>query len=179
MITKISIIHKRLLISLPFILCPLTFISAQSVREETRLDARRSAGTFLAYPVSHPSTMTPPPEGKKPFFLSHYGCQGSYYLDQQEDYDAPYRTLAKADSLGKLTPLGRDVMQRLDRIRRDAKDRTGELTELGAQQQRNIVRRMEYLFPETFDKSGYVSGRCATVNRCVMSMEQASATRRA
>ena len=173
MTTKISIIKKRLLISLPLIVCPLSFLSAQSVREEIRADVRRSAGTFLAYPVSHSSTMTPPPEGKKPFFLSHYGCQGSYYLEQQEYYDAPYRTLAKADSLGMLTPLGRDVMQRLDLIRRDAKDRTGELTELGAQQQRNIVRRMEYLFPETFDKSGYVSGRCATVNRCVMSMEEA------
>lgn len=146
---------------------------AQSAEEEIRADVNRSAGTFLAYPAPHQSTLTPPPGGKKPFFLSHFGCQGSYYLDRQEDYDAPYRTLAKADSLGKLTPLGRDVMQRLDIIRRDAQDRTGELAELGEQQQRDIIRRMELRFPETFDENGYVSGRCITVNRCVMSMEEA------
>ena len=146
---------------------------AQSVREEIRADVNRSAGTFLAYPAPQESTMTPPPNGKKPFFLNHYGCQGSYYLDQQEDYDTPYHTLAKADSLGKLTPLGKDVMRRLNIIRQDALNRTGELSELGEQQQRDIIIRMEDRFPETFDKNGYVSGRCITVNRCVMSMEEA------
>ena len=151
----------------------ITDTFAQSVREEIRADVNRSAGTFMAYPVQEQLTMTPAPEGKKPFFLSHFGCQGSYYLDQQADYDTPYRILAQADSLGKLTPLGHDVMQRLDIIRRDARDRTGELSELGEQQQRDIVRRMEDRFPETFDSSGYVSGRCITVNRCVMSMEEA------
>ena len=177
MITRVNIINTiglRLLVAGLFTLHFAHFTSsAQSVREEIRTDVRRSAGTFLAYPAPQPSTMTPAPDGKKPFFLSHYGCQGSYYMDQQEDYDTPYLTLAKADSLGKLTPLGKDVMKRLDIIRRDAEDRTGELTELGAQQQRDIIRRMEERFPETFDKSGYASGRSITVNRCVMSMEEA------
>ena len=148
-------------------------IQAQSVREEIRADVNRSAGTFLAYQATQQPTMTPPPNGKKPFFLSHLGCQGSYYLDKPEDYENPYLILAKADSLGKLTPLGRDVMQRLDIIRQDAKNRTGELSELGGQQQHDIIRRMEDRFPETFDPSGYVSGRSITVNRCVMTMEEA------
>ena len=148
-------------------------IHAQSVQEEIRADVNRSGGTFFAYPAPQQPTMTPPPDGKKPYFLSHYGCQGSYYLDQQEEYDAPYLVLAKADSLGKLTPLGCDVMQRLDIIRRDAIDRTGELTELGKQQMRDIVSRMEERFPETFAQDGYVSGRSTTVNRCVLSMEEA------
>lgn len=150
-----------------------TGIHAQSVREEIRADVNRSAGTFLAYQVAQQPTMTPPPNGKKPFFLSHYGCQGSYYLDKAEDYETPYQILAKADSLGKLTPLGKDVMQRLDVIRRDAENRTGELSDIGEQQQRDIVRRMEANFPETFDQSGYVSGRSTTLNRCVLSMEEA------
>ena len=177
MITKVNIINTiglRLLVAGLFTLHFARFSSsAQSVREEIRTDVRRSAGTFLAYPAPQPSTMTPAPDGKKPFFLSHYGCQGSYYMDQQEDYDTPYLTLAKADSLGKLTPLGQDVMKRLDIIRRDAENRTGELTELGVQQQYEIIKRMEERFPETFDENGYVSSRCATVNRCVMSMEEA------
>ena len=146
---------------------------AQSVREEIYADAQRSAGTFMIYPVPEQTTMTPPPDGKKPFFLSHYGCQGSYYMDQLESYETPYLTLLKADSIGKLTELGRDVMKRLDTIRRDAKDRTGELTEVGEQQQHGIIVRMEERFPETFSHNGYVSGRSATVNRCVLSMEEA------
>lgn len=148
-------------------------IQAQSVREEIRADVNRSAGTFLAYQVAQQPTMTPPPNGKKPFFLSHFGCQGSYYMDKPEDYETPYLILAKADSLGKLTPLGKDVMRRLDVIRRDAENRTGELSDIGEQQQRDIVRRMETNFPETFDASGYVSGRSITLNRCVLSMEEA------
>lgn len=148
-------------------------IHAQSVQEEIRADAGRSAGTFLTYPAPEQIIQTPAPEGKKPFFLSHFGCQGSYYLDQPEDYENPYLTLAKADCLGKLSPLGRDVMQRLDIIRRNAENRTGELTEIGEQQQRDIISRMEERCPETFDEKGYVSGRSATLNRCVMSMEEA------
>ena len=148
-------------------------IHAQSVRKEIRADVRRSGGTFLAYPASEQSAMTPPPEGKKPFFLSHYGCQGSYYLDRMEEYESPYHVLAKADSLDKLTPLGKDVMRRLSTICQDAKNRTGELTDPGEQQQRDIVRRMEERFPEVFVMAGYVSGRAPTINRCVMSMEEA------
>ena len=177
MITRVSIINRiewRLLIAVVFTLHPSLFTSsAQSVREEIRADVRRSAGTFLAYPAPEQSGMTPPPEGKKPFFLSHYGCQGSYYPDRIEYYETPYHILVKADSLGKLTPLGQDVMKRLAIICQDAKDRTGELTELGEQQQRDIIKRMEERFPETFDTTGYVSGRSITVNRCVMSMEEA------
>lgn len=164
----------RLLVTIIFTLHASLFTSsAQSVREEIRADVRRAAGTFMPYMAPEQSVMTPPPAGKKPFFLSHYGCQGSYYLDKQEDYDSPYHILARADSLGKLTPLGQNVMRRLAIICRDAKDRTGEQSELGEQQQRDIVRRMEERFPEVFDSTGYVSGRAPTVNRCVMSMEEA------
>lgn len=148
-------------------------IQAQSVREEIHADVNRSAGTFLAYQTTQQPAITPPPNGKKPFFLSHFGCQGSYYMDKPEDYETPYLILAKADSLGKLTPLGKDVMRRLDIIRRDAENRTGELSELGGQQQHDIIRRMEERFPEIFDPSGYVSGRSITVNRCVITMEEA------
>ena len=177
MITKIdniNIISWKLLVAVLFTFHSALFTSsAQSVREEIRADVRRSGGTFLPYSVSEQSTMTPPPEGRKPFFLSHYGCPGSYYLDRMEDYESPYHTLAKADSLDQLTPLGQDVMKRLSIICQDVKDRTGELTDPGEQQQRDIVRRMEERFPEVFDSTGYVSGRAPTINRCVMSMEWA------
>jgi len=145
----------------------------QSVHEEILANPCLSAGTFLAYPAPEQAEQTPPPGEKKPFFLSHYGCQGSYYHEKPEFNKTPYQIFATADSLGKLTSLGQDVLHRLDILYKDAYNRSGEVSEIGAQQQRDIVCRMEERCPETFDKSGYASGRSAAINRCIMSMEEA------
>ncbi|MBR1548055.1 MAG: histidine-type phosphatase, partial [Prevotella sp.] len=98
---------------------------------------------------------------------------GSRYHNKPSIYDAPYLILAAADSVGKLTPLGRDVMQRLDRIRRDARNHWGELTSLGAEQHRQIMTRMYERFPEVFADGADIDARSTTVVRCIMSMEYA------
>jgi len=88
-------------------------------------------------------------------------------------YNNPYFTLAKADSMGMLTPLGHDVMQRLDIIRHDAENRWGDLTPLGAEQHRQIARRMGERFPELFEGKTDIDARSTTVGRCILSMENA------
>ena len=148
-------------------------VVAQDVRAELKADARRSAGTFFAYPVLEQLHDTPAPGGKKPFYINHYGCQGSYYHDKPEFYDAPYTTLAKADSAGVLTPLGRDVLRRVALLRSNAMNRSGELSEVGMAQQRELMKRMVERFPEVFEDGANASGRSTTVNRCILSMEQA------
>lgn len=88
-------------------------------------------------------------------------------------YNAPYQTLLKADSLGKLTATGKDVLRRLDIIRKDAENHWGDLTPLGAQQQQDIARRMYERFPEVFADHADVDARSTGVGRCVLSMEYA------
>ena len=145
----------------------------QTIRQELSADCQRSAGNFLAYPDSGLPAQTPPPKGKKPFYINHYGANGSYYIDLPTSYETPCKILAHADSLGKLTPLGRDVLTRLELLRRDAQDRTGELSEVGVRQQRALIRRMLQNYPDMFTKDTDISGRSSTVNRCILSMEQA------
>ena len=159
------------------ILVTLTFyaigLPAQSIREEIQKNIRCSASNYMAYPNPHQHELTPAPEGKKPFYISHYGRHGSRYHNLPATYDIPYQTMAAADSLGKLTPLGADVLHRLELIRRDAKNHWGELTELGARQHREIIKRMVRRYPEIFRGRVTVDARSTMSTRCILSMEYA------
>ena len=147
--------------------------SAQTVAQELQADPNRSAGNFYALPIDKMPKDTPAPEGKKPFYINHYGCPGSYYRELISLYEEPYQVFAKADSLGKLTKLGKDVKLRLDLLRRDAKDRIGELTSKGAHQSREQIRQMVLRFPDVFSSDGYYSGRSIVQNNCLLTVEEA------
>ena len=146
---------------------------AQTLREEISNNLRCSASNYMAYPSPKQLHLTPPPDGKQPFYISHYGRHGSRYHNQQSTYDIPYFILAAADSANKLTPFGRNVLERLRKIREDAFGRWGELTPLGARQHRHIITRMVQRFPEVFDGNVTVDARSTVVRRCVLSMENA------
>lgn len=146
----------------------------QTVREELQADVNRSAGISYVLPTDGTFTDTAAPEGYNPFYISHYGCTTSFYLEDPKHYEAPYATLAKADSLGKLTELGRDVLHRLDLLRREASDRTGEVTASGARQSRLLMRQMVERFPYTFfEGTGYYSARSVVHNHCIETMNEA------
>ena len=99
---KVCLIIMTMLVSLQ--------IRAQSeVAKELQADANRAAGLHYARPIGKMPKDTPAPEGKKPFYINHYGCPGSYYRETTALYEEPYQVFAKADSLGKLTKLGHEV----------------------------------------------------------------------
>lgn len=154
-------------------LCATLPAVAQEVRDEIKANIRCSASNYMAYPGPSTNKLTPAPAGKKPFYISHYGRHGSRYHNRAMTYDIPYHMLAAADSAGKLTPLGRDVLRRLARIRQDADQRWGELTDLGARQQKQIARRMVQRFPEVFEGKTDIDARSTLVVRCILSMENA------
>ena len=132
-----------------------------------------SASNFCIYPDSVQMQMTPPPAGKRPFYISHYGRHGSRYLSNRKAYDLPYTMLCRADSLDELTPIGQDVLRELRAIIDDSEGRWGDLTGIGKRQQRNIARRMMERFPEVFEGRAFVDARSTIVNRCVLSMGSA------
>lgn len=123
---------KLLLLVLSFLLFQSP-LEAQTARDEIRNNVCLSASNYLAYPGPSQKKLTPAPKGYSPFYISHYGRHGSRYLISPDDYDVPVRVLARADSLGKLTPLGKDVLRRVTMLRDEAAGRLGELTELGAE----------------------------------------------
>jgi hypothetical protein len=145
---------------------------AQQSKKEIFADPRVSASNYLAYPGPK-GTLTPTPKGYEPFYLSHYGRHGSRYLIGTRDYDRPYSTLMHADSLGKLTALGKETLRKVALIRQEADHRDGELTQRGAEQHKQIARRMMERFPEVFKGKTHVDAKSTVVIRCILSMENA------
>lgn len=144
---------------------------AQSVEEDFGRNIHLSGSNHLAYPGPARKTLTPSPEGKSPFYISHYGRHGSRYLISPNDCDMPYYALLKADSAGVLTMVGKDVVRRLDIVRKESEGRLGELSPLGALQHREIAHRMYERFPEVFQDSVWVDAKSTVVIRCILSME--------
>ena len=132
-----------------------------------------SASNYCIYPDSISYHMTPPPAGKRPFYISHYGRHGSQYLSNRKAYDIPYQMLCKADSMDELTPIGRDALRELHDIIEDSEGRWGDLTDIGQKQHRMIAERMLKRFPEVFEGEAFVDARSTIVNRCMLSMGSA------
>ena len=168
--------HKRINLRqwvLPFLLLLCSATSAQSIAEEIQAVPQRSAGIRYALPTGLQQTDTPAPKGKKPFYISHYGCPAAYYLENPKDYEEPIATLAKADSLNMLTPLGKDVLRKLRMVYDDAIYRVDELTVKGAQQMRQLAQELVDRFPEMFTKGCVVDARSIVRNHNIMSMQEA------
>ena len=143
---------------------------AQTIFEEIARNPHLCGNNYCVYPDSDYHRYTPAPEGKRPFYLSHYGRHGSRNMSQREGYDIPFEILSKADSLGKLTTLGKKVLWQVGTVREDASNRWGDLTELGSRQHRHIARRMMENFPEVFEDSACIDARSTTKIRCILSM---------
>ena len=145
-------------------------LQAQTVTDLIKNDPSYAACNYRIYPDSVEMPMTPPPAGKQPFYISHYGRHGSRYINNRTGYDTPYKMMLKADSLGQLTPLGHDVLKEIELIIADTEGQWGDLTGFGMLQQRHIARRMTERFPEIFSGNARVNAKSTVVTRCMMSM---------
>ncbi len=162
---------SRLLITLPLAALSLT-AQAQQSREDIKANVQLAGSNYLAYPGPQKS-LSPAPKGYEPYYISHYGRHGSRWLIDPKDYSRPVSMLERADTLGKLTETGRDVLQKLIRLSDAAQDRWGELTPLGAQQHQQIAGRMYDRFPQVFRGETDIDAKSTIVIRCILSMENA------
>lgn len=144
-------------------------VNAQTTFEEISADLNKAGGVYLAYPKVE-AKQTPAPKGYKPFYVSHYGRHGSRYLLGDGDYQWIIQLMTKADAINGLTPLGKDVLQRLQLVWKETEGHGGDLTPLGVRQHQGIAERMSKNFPEVFRGKRHVSARSTVVYRCAMSM---------
>lgn len=144
-------------------------VNAQTTFEEISADLNKAGGVYLAYPTVE-TKQTPAPKGYKPFYVSHYGRHGSRYLLSDRDYQWIIQLMEKAETVNGLTPLGHDVLKRLNMVWEEAQGRAGDLTPLGIRQHQGIAERMSKNFPEVFRGKRHVSARSTVVYRCAMSM---------
>ena len=169
---QLSVRAKTIIWVVISLLMSVSVQAQNDIIKEVKADINRAAGMFYTRSIGKMPKDTPAPAGKKPFYINHYGCSGAYYLDKPEYYTETYAIFAKADSLGKLTKLGKDVFRRIRLLCEDAKGRYGELTEKGAQQSRDHVRQLVERFPDMFTAKGYYSVRSVVENRCILTMQE-------
>lgn len=162
----------RMLFLLTLLTTALT-VSAQTARQEIKENIYRSGSNYYAYPGPIQKQLTKAPKGYVPYYISHYGRHGSRHLINDGDYNNAYKPLMRADSLGKLTDFGQDILRRIKTIRNEANLRHGELTLLGAEQHQGIGRRMYERFPEVFKGKTNIDAKSTVVIRCILSMENA------
>ena len=132
-------------------------------------DRHQLGSNYYTYPTPT-AKYTKAPTGYKPFYVSHYGRHGSRFHHTASDYTALYTTLAKADSAGKLTGLGKSLLERAKFLNEYAAPRAGDLTQLGVAQHQGIAKRMVKNFPEVFKNDAYIEAYASTSVRCVVSM---------
>ena len=160
---------------LPFYLftfLPLT-TTGQVVLDIIRESPAFASCNYDIYPDSIPDNLTPAPQGKRPFYISHYGRHGSRYINRRSGYEIPYKMIAQANGVDELTPMGKQVLNEMNLILADSQDRWGDLTRLGRKQHQQIARRMIERFPEVFADSVCVTAISTVVPRCIVSMESA------
>lgn len=158
------------------IVCTLVLVlntSGQSIREDMKKDKRVAGGSFLAYPGPQQEHLTPAPDGKKPFYISHYGRHGSRHMTKYDDFRYVHNALELAAQQHVLTPLGYDVMAHVALMEEDSRESLGELTTLGAQQHEQIAERMYRRFPEVFKGEATIEAKSSTSIRSIMSMNYA------
>ena len=143
---------------------------SQPVMELIEKNPAYASCNYSIYPDSIPDNLTPAPSGKRPFYISHYGRHGSRYISNRKGYDTPYKMMLQAGAVDELTPVGKKVLDEMTLILNDTEGRWGELTSLGAQQHRQIAKRMMLRFPDVFEGKAVVDAKSTTAARCMVSM---------
>ena len=124
-------------------------------------------GVYYAYHVPVDEQDIPVPHGAVPFYISHYGRHGSRWVTSDARYQWIISQFADKDNL---TPLGKKMRKRLEKVWKNAEGNGGKLSPLGVVQHRGIADRMLKRFPQVFQRGLKVEAYSSTVDRCVKSM---------
>ena len=126
-------------------------------------------GVYCAYPFPDDSTSyAAAPKGYEAFYVSHFSRHGSRWMSSDAKYDYIYSQFADT---ANLTPLGLGLRRLLAPTVDLSRGHGGQLTRLGAQQQRRHALRMYHNYPSVFVAHAPVKARSSVVRRTVESMD--------
>ena len=132
----------------------------------TPAECQGSLGPYTGATAAAPVVI---PDSLEPIFLSHLARHGSRYPAGPYSATTMHRALQRADSLGTITPLGREFAALIDRIIAASQGRWGELDSLGMAEHRGIAERMFNNFPTLFKKQ-HIVAQATHSPRAIMSM---------
>lgn len=158
--------RQFVIILLTALLSPL---KAQPVLDIIKRQPAYATCNYNTYPDSL-YKLSPAPDGKHPFYISHYGRHGSRYINNPNGYNIPYAMMLQAESVDELTPTGKKVLDEMKMILQQSEQRWGELAESGRMQHKWIARHMMKQFPEVFEGNAWIQAKSTIIPRCIVSM---------
>lgn len=159
---------KRIILLLAAALA-FIYAPAQTVREQLQANPDRYGGSSAPYELIRQG-YTAPPKGYRPFYISHFGRHGSRFHTSGDMVMKLYGRFQKADSLGILTPLGKDVYGRVELAVTTMKGRWGDLSDQGAGEHRQIASRMYKNYKKVFKDGRRIVAVSTTSPRVILSM---------
>ncbi len=112
----------------------------------TDYDFNQCQGSLMPYPA--PDSLVAYPDSLTPVMINHVGRHGSRYPASTANYVKMRAALLRADSVGSITELGRDLLGVVDQVISLSDGRWGALDSLGKAEQRGIATRMFKTYPE-------------------------------
>lgn len=125
-------------------------------------------GSLMPYPSEiNPAVF---PDTLTPVFINYVGRHGARYPASAAHSLKLRQALDRADSLGTITPIGRQLRKLNENIIARANGNWGALDSLGMAEQRAIATRMFYNFGEIFVNNASVMAMSSFSPRAMMSM---------
>lgn len=124
-------------------------------------------GSLMPYP--EPEAFVEIPDSLTPVMINHVGRHGARFPASSSHCAKLRRALAKADSAGCITPLGRQLARLVDEVMRASANQWGALDSLGMAEQRGIASRMVARYPKLM-ADAEVMAISSYSPRCMMSM---------
>ncbi len=134
----------------------------------TRYTTTDCQGSLRPYPV--PSSSVAIPDSLTTVFINHVGRHGSRFPASAANSISMRKALLRADSIGTITSLGRELLQITNLVIKMSDGRWGALDSLGMAEQRGIASRMVMSYPEIFGSNGKVCAISSYSPRAMMSM---------
>lgn len=160
--------HIRLLITVLCLCACLPAIFAADPMA-TKYTLQQCEGSLTPYPTDIAPAEYP--DSLVPVFINHVGRHGARYPASAANCLAMKRALEHADSLGTITPLGRDLLALTLNEIELSNNRWGALDSLGMAEQAAIATRMFYNYTEVFSSEGAVVKAISSYSpRAMMSM---------
>ncbi|MCM1032360.1 MAG: histidine phosphatase family protein [Odoribacter sp.] len=125
-------------------------------------------GSLTPYPTEiNPAVY---PDSLTPVYINHVGRHGARYPASSANCLKMRQALLKADSLGTITPAGRQLMRLNDLVIARSENQWGALDSIGMAEQRAIATRLFYNFGQIFKNGCKVNALSSYSPRSMMSM---------
>lgn len=155
----------RMILSVAAVIACMAMHAADPTATNYTLD--ECQGSFMPYPV--PGRPYDAPDSLTAVFVNHVGRHGARFPSSAKSVLTMLDALERADSIGCITPKGRQLLTMTRYLARVAAGQWGALDSLGMAEQRGIASRMYMNFPQLFNDRR-VDALSSYSPRCVMSM---------